>query len=187
MSVTHADARQHAPPRARNAPSLPQTRGAERPTPSLCATRCVDGSRRPFQIDQPSPTVEQFRVRPRQRRMATEVERAAFQGDRVVMRGRSFTESGRLLTMRHQFRPLRVDRNHSAAFWRRTSRTARRHTSSAWTSLTGTKRSGSGRVATALSTECVLLFEKDGRFRLERLWNHHHRFAPRSQRRRPAA
>ena len=46
--------------------------------------------------------------------MATEVERAAFQGDRVVMRGRSFTESGLLLTMRHQFRPLRVDRNHSA-------------------------------------------------------------------------
>ena len=46
--------------------------------------------------------------------MATEVERAAFQGDRVVMRGRSFTESGRLLTMRHQFRPLRIDRNRPA-------------------------------------------------------------------------
>lgn len=102
--------------------------------------------------------------------MATEVERAAFQGDRVVMRGRSFTESGRLLTMRHQFRPLRVDRNHSAVL---AANLSAPHTTAHLECVDIADRHEKigleGRVATALSTECVLLFEKDGRFRLERL------------------
>ena len=97
-------------------------------------------------------------------------ERRAFQGDRVVVRGRSFTEGWRLLTMRHQFRPLRIDRNRPAIL---AANLSAPHTTAHLECVDIADRREKialeGRVATALSTECVLLFEKDGRCRLERL------------------
>ena len=102
--------------------------------------------------------------------MATADERRAFQGDRVVVRGQSFTEGWRLLTMRHQFRPLRIDRNRPAIL---AANLSAPHTTAHLECVDIADRREKialeGRVATALSTECVLLFEKDGRCRLERL------------------
>ena len=77
----------------------------------------------------------------------------------TVVLGGSFESEARLVTMRHQFRPLRVDRSQPAIL------TADLHAPNTTAHLECADRDGGpdsicleGKVTTALPTECVLLW-----------------------------